>query len=369
MNVTAKLAASNLVNRKTRSTVSILSVALGIILVVVMVGISEGTLIEHAKRTERIGADIILQPPGSSALFAFNSGVVPVKLSDKIKQLPGIRAASPVLITAGSKVMGSIVLLWGIDADTYGQVGAGVKIVEGRMWQNPFEVVIDTVWAASKKQKVGDTMELLNRDFKIVGIRRAGDGGRILIPITTLQEVMSAQGKASFFLVSCTSSNVLESVADRLRKELPGYLPVFSSVYTDALKENAVALKQFIVVLTALSIIMSFLVILLAMYTSIIERTKEIGILKAIGASKLFIVRAIMLESTLLCTMGILVGYALSFAIKAYLNHRYPSLVVDITLRWMLWGGFYGMMGGIVGALYPAIRAARLDPVQTLVFE
>jgi len=369
MGVISRLAASNLFYRKTKATVSTLAVALGIILVTVLVGLSEGTLNEHARRIERIGADIILQPPGSSALFAFNSGVVPIKLRDKILQFPGVRVVSPVLMTAGTKVKDSIVLIWGIDPSTYGQVGAGIKIRNGRMFQAHDETVIDEVWSSSKDQKVGDKLELMGRSFSIVGIRQAGDGGRILVSIDALQELMSTEGKASFFLISAMSASAVEPLAARIRKELPGYNPVFSSAYTQALKENAIAFRQFVGVVTALAIIVSFLVILLAMYTSVVERTKEIGILKAIGASKFFIIRAILLESILLTTIGILSGYGLSFLTKAYLNHIYPSLTVDITLHRMLMAGIAAMAGGIVGSLYPAIRASRLDPVETLVFE
>lgn len=365
----ARLAASNLFYRKTRATVSILAVALGIILVTVLVGLSEGTLNEYARRIERIGADIILQPPGSSALFSFNSGVIPIKLTEKISDIPGIAKIAPVLITTGTKVKDSIVLLWGIEPESYQHVGEGVSIVEGRMFEGPYETVIDTVWASSKQQKLGDTLTLMAHDFTIVGIRQAGNGGRILLPIGTVQELMSAEGKASFFLIRATSSSAVEGVATELRSRLPGYNPVFSTVYSQALRENAIAFRQFIFVVTALSIIVSFLVILLAMYTSIIERTKEIGILKAIGAGKLFIIRAIMLESVLLCLIGIGSGYGLAFACKAWLNHIYPSLTIDITWERMLTAGGWAMMGGVLGALYPAVRASRLDPVETLVFE
>lgn len=369
MGTITRLAASNLFYRKTKATVSILAVALGIILVTVLVGLSEGTINEHSKRIERIGADIILQPPGSSALFAFNSGVIPVKLEEKIKQFPGVRAVSPVLMTAGTRVKDSIVLLWGIDPETYTQVGAGVRIVEGRMFSGPDEVVIDTVWKSSKNQRVGDTLNLMSHDFTIVGVRQAGDGGRLLLPISTLQELLSAEGKASFFLISAVSSSAVETLGALLRKELPGYTPIFSSAYGQVFKENAIAFKQFVMVVTALAIIVSFLVILLAMYTSVVERTKEIGILKAIGAGQLFIMRAILLESILLCLIGIVSGYGLSYLVKMWLNHLYPSLTVDISMHRMLVAGAWALAGGVVGSIYPALRACRLDPVETLVFE
>ncbi len=369
MGVISKLAASNLFYRKTKAIVSILAVALGIILVTVLVGLADGTLNEYANRIERIGADIILQPPGSSALFAFSGGVLPIKLKGKITLLPGVRIVSPVLMTAGAKVKDAVVLIWGIDAATYDQVGVGIKILQGRMFQGQYEVVIDTVWASSKNQKVGDTIELLGKTFNIVGMRMAGDSGRILVPIETLQSLMSTEGKASLFLISATSASAVQPLVARLKKEFPGYNPIISATYTQALIDNAMAFKQFVIVVTALSVVVSFLVILLAMYTSVVERTKEIGILKAIGAGKVFIIRAILLESILLTLIGVGSGYGLSYFTKIWLNHIYPSLTVDLTWHRMLMAGMWAMAGGLIGSLYPAIRASRLDPVETMVFE
>jgi putative ABC transport system permease protein len=120
---------------------------------------------------------------------------------------------------------------------------------------------------------------------------------------------------------------------------------------------------------TVISIVISFLVILLAMYTAIIERTKEIGILKSLGATKAYIVKLIMQESLVLCVLGVFVGFGLSFLVK-YLMHVYmPMTTVELRASWMLYAALLGFVGGTLGSLYPAFRAARQDPIKALMYE
>jgi putative ABC transport system permease protein len=116
----------------------------------------------------------------------------------------------------------------------------------------------------------------------------------------------------------------------------------------------------------ALSI--SFLVILLTMYTIVIERTRDIGILKSIGASKFFIVRSVMLESLTLCAGGVILGYIISVATE-WIIPQISLLTVRITFDRVIYAAVVGICGGILGALYPASIASRKDPVVALTYE
>jgi putative ABC transport system permease protein len=109
-------------------------------------------------------------------------------------------------------------------------------------------------------------------------------------------------------------------------------------------------------------------VILLAMYTTIIERTREIGILKSMGASKPFIVMAIEKEAVIISALGVLVGFVFSVAGK-YGIEASTRLQIDLLPQWLLIAAFIAVLGGVVGALYPAVRAASLDPVEALGYD
>jgi putative ABC transport system permease protein len=132
---------------------------------------------------------------------------------------------------------------------------------------------------------------------------------------------------------------------------------------------NLPALRAFITVLVSVAVIIGFLVIFLSMYTTITERTREIGILKSLGASKIYILEAILREAMLLAVSGILSGYAGTLVAKRLINVWFPTLSVDLTPDWALWAAALAIAGTLVGAFYPAFRAAQLDPVDALGYE
>jgi putative ABC transport system permease protein len=105
------------------------------------------------------------------------------------------------------------------------------------------------------------------------------------------------------------------------------------------------------------------------MYTTITERTREIGILKSLGASKIYIVEGILRESTILSVLGIVLGLAGSLVSKDVIHSAFPTLSVDLTLIWAFYAAVLAVVGSLVGGFYPALRAARLDPVDALAYE
>ena len=105
------------------------------------------------------------------------------------------------------------------------------------------------------------------------------------------------------------------------------------------------------------------------MYTTISERTREIGILKSLGASKIYIVNLILRESVALSLFGMVLGVVLMFAGKIIIERLIPTQMVLITLRWILNATALVLFSGISGSIYPAIRAARKDPLEALAYE
>ncbi|HEV2182616.1 MAG TPA: FtsX-like permease family protein, partial [Candidatus Acidoferrales bacterium] len=112
-----------------------------------------------------------------------------------------------------------------------------------------------------------------------------------------------------------------------------------------------------------------FLVILLSMYTTIIERTREIGVLKSLGASRGYIVRVILSETIALCLAGILLGVAMSYTVRWLFLSAFPTLTIVVAPSWLLRAAAIAIIGGLVGASYPAWIASRKDPVEALAYE
>jgi putative ABC transport system permease protein len=119
----------------------------------------------------------------------------------------------------------------------------------------------------------------------------------------------------------------------------------------------------------AISVIIGFLVIFQSMYTAVMERTREIGILKSLGASKLYIVRVILRETLLLAIAGVIVGIVISLIAGAAIHHSDPTRPVQFTAGWMLRATAVAIIGALLGALYPAYKAAEKDPIDALAYE
>ena len=128
-------------------------------------------------------------------------------------------------------------------------------------------------------------------------------------------------------------------------------------------------LDAFIESMIALAVSIGFLVILLSMYTTVIERTRDIGVLKSIGASKGYIIRALLGESAFICVIGIVVGIVMSYVARAFFLSAFPTLSILITADWILRSSMIAIVGGLLGASYPAWLASRKDAIEALSYD
>jgi putative ABC transport system permease protein len=367
----ANLPLANIFNRKTRTTVGILAVALGVATVLVLVGLAHGSLDETAERIKNVGADILFQAPDASVFLAVSAGVLPERLEPLLRETPGVAEVAPVLENNVTRLKGNnkFVMIFGVDPESYNRIGRGLQIVEGRGLEKEGDLLVDTVLAQADQIKVGDKLQIMNRDFEVAGIVKAGAGVRIYMGLDDMQAATAQPGDVSFFFVKSKDDAGVGRVAAELEKRFEGYKVTALESLSDAMKENALGLKEFIRALSFFAAVISYLVILLAMYTTIIERTREIGILKALGAGQGYILKVVMAESFLICAMGVGTGYLMSVLGRSALLHFFPTLTVDLIPRWFLISAILGITGGLLGALYPAYRAAKLDPVEALNFE
>jgi len=367
----ANLAAANVMHRKTRTAVSVLAVAMEVAMVMLLVGMANGTLSDISERLQNVGADVLFQPPDASLILGATSAVMPLKFVDLMKDVPDVKDVAPVLNWLVSQIKGEsrAVNLWAVDYPSFSKISGGLDIVQGHALQDANDIIMDTVLADATAMSVGDTLPMLNREFKLAGICRAGAGGRLYARLTDIQEAIGTPDKASFFLVKATSSLKADEVTKALQQKFKGYKITPMAQVTKQMQENAVGLKQFKEALTGMAVIISFLVVLLAMYTTIIERTREIGILRAIGATQGKVVQLVISESFLICVAGVVVGMALAVGGRWYLPRLFPTLSVTLTQEWAMIAAALGLAGGLLGSLYPALKAARMDPIQALNFE
>jgi putative ABC transport system permease protein len=360
-----KLILSNLKLRPTRTVVSVLAVALGVALILVSVGLSYGQLNDFSARMRGLG-DVMVQPSGGSYLAAINSGTISVRIGEKVAEVEGVSAVTPVL----TKFLGDkFHLVFGIDKTTFQDVSRSFRIVKGQLFSDLDEIVIDTVYAETRNLDLGDRLELLGTSLRVSGIFEEGVAARVLMPLQTLQSMNGTPGKATMFFVRASEETTDRVVADRLRERLKGYQVTRTSELQKLMATNTPVLKPFITAMVSLSALISFMMILLAMYSTITERTREIGILKSLGASRTFIIKLVMKESLVICGIGVGVGFLLTWLAIHIIFSVAPSLPVDISGSWRLAAALMAILGGTLGALYPALKAAQLDPIKALGYE
>jgi putative ABC transport system permease protein len=358
----------NLLHRPLRTMIGVAAVAVEVALVVLIVGLTTGLLQESAKRIQGVGADVMVQPPAASIFLGFSGSPMPIKIGDRLAQLKYVQAVAPVLPQFNSG--GGIETIFGIDPKSFHAVSAGFVFLQGHDMEGPDDVLIDDWQAKAKNLKVGQTYNLFNHEWRVVGIVEHGKLARVFVPITTLQELVGARDKASVFFLKCTRPEHTEEVMAEIRAILPGYtvrpLKDFLSLMTST---NVPGLETFIHSMIALAISIGLLVIFLTMYTTVIERTRDIGVLKSIGANRAFIVRALLTESAVLCVLGIVAGVGLSYIVRAAFLAGFPTLSILITPDWIMRAGGIALTGAVFGASYPAWLASRKDPVEALSYD
>jgi putative ABC transport system permease protein len=357
----------NVLHRPLRTLITVLAVAIEVTLVIIVVGLTSGLLAESAKRIEGVGADIMVQPPSASVFMAFSGAPMPIAIAGKLEQLEYVQAVAPVLLQFNST---GLEIVYGIEQNSFKAVTGGFVFHEGHDLVQPNDIIVDDIYSKSKKIKLGQTVRILDHEFHVVGIVEHGKGARLFVFMSTLQDMAGARDKASVFFIKCDRTDHTVAVMDEIRELLPRYeirpLKDFISLMTSS---NLPGLGAFINVMIGIAVVIGFLVIFLSMYTTIIERTREIGVLKALGASKSYIVRIILSETTLLCLAGVVGGIGLSYLMRTIFIKLFPTLTILITAPWILRAGLIAVLGGLLGAAYPAWLASRKDPVEALAYE
>ncbi|MGA9071256.1 MAG: ABC transporter permease [Terracidiphilus sp.] len=365
-----KLIFANLLHRPVRSIISILAVAIEVVMILSIVAIFMGMLNDQKNRTNGIGADLVVRPSNASFMNGVSGAPMPARIAEVFRKMPHVAVASPVI--TNFNMSGSVEILYGIDYTSYNALKP-FTWVAGGPFEKPNDVIIDDIWARKDGgHKVGDTIEILNHPFRICGIVENGKGGRRMVPIDTLGELTGNEGKATVIYIKSDDPANQEAIQQEIvaTRGLEGFhvqtMDELLSQYTPA---KFPGFDKALDVVITIAVVVGILVIFQTMYTAVLERTRELGILKSMGASKSTIVGVVLRECFVLAVAGVLVGIAATFGVREFLDVRFPGFSFELTGAWIIRGALIALGSSICGALYPAWMASRKDPIDALAYE
>jgi len=363
-----RMIVANLRRRPMRSLISIVAVAMEVVLILMIVGLTNGMVNDHRNRINGIGADIVIRA-GSGSMFAELSGnTLPVQEAQVFARVPGVEAVAPVAyhLTSGVEAVA------GVNVPSFDKVSGGFRLLQGRTFRpGSHEVIVDDLEAASKHYRVGQTITLMDQQFLLTGIFEHGMGSRLFMDLGVLDQLAGSPSKAATFYVKTLPGADKGAVVAALQKMVPAQtvqsLAQYLSLFTAS--EISPALPIFQRVMVGIAVAIGFLVIFLSLYTTVLERTREIGILKSLGASRGYIVQVILRESELLAGVGVVAGSLLAYGLWSTLSHVYPTLTIEMTWKWVMVAAVIALGSSAVGALYPAVKAAGQDAIAALAYE
>ena len=364
-----ELIIANLTVRPLRTLISVLGVAIGVVLVVLFTGLTEGMSNDMAKRAANWKAEIVFTRPGAMTMDSSNASLH-TAYTERLLQIEGVHSVVPVIrhFVSNSKSTFGLQQVDGLDWEPFAAMNE-MSLVQGRVPSAKNEALVDERQVVQDNLKLGDIMTLFgNREYKIVGVYSPPSGGRIKLTLPEMQDVLEAPNKCTYILVKVDDGADVNQVASRINQELPGNTITLSQDLVIDAQERIPGVKTFLRVLVVLGAFVSTVFVLLSMYTTITERKKEIGILKSLGASTSFIIRSIEGEAFLIGIFGIIAGMAASIVGSLIIERGY-ELGFEFSIGWIAWAVAIAIAGSLVGALYPAWRASSIDPVEVMANE
>ena len=362
-----KLIFANLTHRPVRTLLSVLAIAVEVTMILTLVGVSHGTLDSTAQRARGVGADIVVRPPNSTVMSSLSSAPI----SDK---LPAVLMQEPhVVLATGTVIQG---LTWpnsitGLDFAAFNKMNGGFSFLEGGDPVNENDIIVDEFYAQHNRLHLGDTLHLVNHDWKLVGIFEGGKLANICVKLSTLQELTGSPGHLSQIYVKLDDPKLADATVDSLKLRLSGY-PIYSmEELTSMLSINNIGmLKSFIWVVITVAVIVGFIVVFLAMYTAVLERTREIGILKAVGGGSGLVLNLLFRETLLLALLGTGVGIGFTYGTQWLMRHLVPPpLVQETVYYWWPIAGAIAIVGALLGAVIPGAKAVKQDVTEALSYE
>jgi putative ABC transport system permease protein len=363
-----RLVFENLKHRPVRTFLTAIFIGIQVTMILTLVGLSEGVTGDMQERSRGTGADVVIRPPNSAVLSFTGNLPGGEKMVEDVRMQPHVAMAQGVLVES----TGFLETITGIHLDQFNAMSGGFHYSEGSAettFKNPDDVLVDQDYAQSKHLHVGSFLRA-DSPWRVCGVVESGKLSRIFARIEPVQEKFSATGEISTIYVKVDQPAHIDSVVADLQKQYDDYKIYPMKDYADLISvDNVPLLKGFTGVVIGVAVIVGILVVLLTMYTAVLERTREIGILKALGASPGYIVGILLREATVLAIVGTIAGILMSYGTQWLMREFAPTYTQVIVMNWWPRTAAISLVAALVGAIYPGLKAARQDAIEALAYD
>jgi putative ABC transport system permease protein len=356
----------NIRHKPMRTLLSILLIGVPVTLILTLTGLSHGFVEDSRKRAAGIGADIRVTPAGSNVL-SFSNATMPLKLVDWMRAQPHVAQAMGTVVAP----IGGFDALIGIDPPAFDKMSGGFIFDEGHTFQSPDDLLIDAWYADQRKVRAGSKLNILGHDWHVAGIVEPGKLGHLFVQMGPLQDLQGGAGKVSQIFLKLDSPSNVDSVIEYLKKKDDSF-NVLSMAELESLisVDHIPLLTPFLHAVLGIAVVIAFLVVLMSMYMAVLQRTREIGILKSLGAANSLVMSLILAEALVMGFCGTILGIALTYATQYAIHRVMPaSLPQAVVYIWWPIAGSIAIGAALLGALYPGIIAIRQDPIEALAYE
>jgi putative ABC transport system permease protein len=365
-----ELMVHNILARKVRVGLTTVAVALGVMTVVTL-GVVTSSLRTTAVAILSTGrADFTVAQKGvSDILFSY---LEPAQVA-KIESYPGVESAIGVLVAVRNLGPANPLFLEiGVPPDKL--EAFGVQVVSGRTFAPTGTDEVMLGWRAAENlgKRVNDSLVVVDDTYRIVGIYNTGqvfgDSGS-MFPLTTLQAAERKAGVATLVAVRARPGTDIDSLRAAIEQDSPELTTVRTESEFGRVDRNLVLISAADRGATIVALLIGAVIVMNTMLLSFFERTREFGVLRALGWARGRVVAMVMGEAMIISLLGAAVGVGLSFAATAVLE-RLPSLTGILHSTYssgVFWRALYTAAGmAFLGALYPAARAALLAPLEAI---
>ena len=368
-----EIVVNNVLRRKARTFLTLLGISLGVAAIVALVSLSLGLEANALDVMGKVTGDITVMQEGQMFMSTLSAD-----LMQDIRNVNGVQLVAPtVLLTDLSRGFNNPgAEARGVDPDLEELFSSSSwDIIDGRPIRagDSYAAMAGTVLADQMNLKVGQSIEYMGKDFKIVGILSFGNtllDQAYYINIDTAREIAGRPSDyVNMIRVKVSKPGTEEEVAKRIDLTVPGVEAHSSAAMSEQISEFLGIIEKVTWAISAVAAIVGGVGIANTMLMSVIERTKEIGVFKAVGWSNSDVMKIILIEGLILGLLGGIVGIGLGYVAVFFVKDIVPGFAGKITLVLIAEALGFAISLGVVGGVYPAYRAAHLNPVTALKME